>query len=398
MNTGFYNHVRDNLTDIEASGMTKHERLIDSPQGTQIYLQDGTDSINFCANNYLGLSNNADIKAAAKQGIDEYGYGLSSVRFICGTQTIHRELERVIADFVKMEDAILFPSCFDANAGLFESLLTAEDAIISDQLNHASIIDGVRLCKAKRYRYANNDMTALEEQLKKAKADGARFTLIVTDGVFSMDGIIANLKGVCDLADKYDALVAVDDSHATGFVGENGRGTPEHCGVEGRIDILTGTLGKALGGASGGYVAAKAPVVELLKQRARPYLFSNAVAPMIAAASIKALAIVKAASDLREKLDANKKRFRDGMEKAGFDLIPGHHAIVPVMLYDEKKAAKMASDLMQEGIYVTAFTYPVVPKGTARIRTQLSAAHTYEQIDQAVAAFTRVRDNMEAST
>ncbi len=391
----FYAYVRDTLSEIETSGMTKHERLIDSPQGTQIHLSDGRQSINFCANNYLGLANNQAIKEAAKAGIDRFGYGLSSVRFICGTQTVHRELEKAIAQFLIMEDAILFPSCFDANGGLFESLLSAEDAVISDQLNHASIIDGVRLCKAKRYRYANNDMAALETELKKAKADGNRFILIMTDGVFSMDGIIANLKGICDLADQYSALVAVDDSHATGFVGQHGRGTPEFCQVEGRVDILTGTLGKALGGASGGYVAAKVPVIELLKQRARPYLFSNAVPPMIAAASLESLRIAKNAHDLRRKLESNKKRFRDGMQRAGFDLIPGEHAIVPVMLYDERKAAKMASELMKKGIYVTAFTYPVVPKGTARIRTQLSAAHTDEQIDQAIAAFTEVRNEME---
>lgn len=394
MTNAFYSQVEQTLADIEASGMTKRERLIDSPQGAEIHLQDGSECINFCANNYLGLSNNEEIKQAAKDGIDHYGYGLSSVRFICGTQTIHRELELAIASFLKMEDTILFPSCFDANAGLFESLLTAEDAIISDQLNHASIIDGIRLCKAKRYRYANNDMAALEEELKKAKADGARHTLVVTDGVFSMDGIIANLKGVCDLAEQYGALVAVDDSHATGFVGKHGRGTPEFCDVEGRIDILTGTLGKALGGASGGYIAAKAPVVELLKQRARPYLFSNAVAPMIAAASLKSLEIVKAADDLREKLEQNKHQFREGMEAAGFDLIPGHHAIVPVMFYDEKKAAAMASELMKDGVYVTAFTYPVVPKGTARIRTQLSAAHTPEQIEKTIQAFQAARERL----
>jgi glycine C-acetyltransferase len=395
MTANFYDHVTCALTDIENSGMTKNEHLINSPQDTRIRLADGTNAINFCANNYLGLSNHAEIKEAAKAGIDRYGYGLSSVRFICGTQTIHRQLESDIATFLNMEDCILFPSCFDANTGLFESLLSDQDAIISDQLNHASIIDGVRLSKAKRYRYANNNMNALEDEIKKAKFDGARFVLIVTDGVFSMDGIIANLSGICDLAKKYDALVAVDDSHATGFVGKNGRGTPEFCGVEGRIDILTGTLGKALGGASGGYVAAKKSVTALLKQRARPYLFSNSVAPMIVAGSIKSLEIVRGANRLREILEKNKTRFRDGMEKAGFDLIPGHHAIVPVMLYEEKKAVQMASELMKKGIYVTAFTYPVVPKGTARIRTQLSAAHTDEQIDQAIKAFTQVRDNME---
>ena len=397
MSKEFYQRVEQTLVDIDASGMSKSERYIASPQDTNIKLEDGSTAINFCANNYLGLSNNSRIKEAAKRGIDEFGYGVSSVRFICGTQTVHRKLERQIAELFKMEDAILMPSCFDANAGLFETLLTAEDAIISDQLNHASIIDGVRLCKARRYRYANNDMTALGEQLKQAKEDGARTIMIVTDGVFSMDGIIANLEGICDLAEQYGALVAVDDSHASGFVGKHGRGTPEYCGVEGRVDILTGTLGKAMGGASGGYVAAKAAVVELLKQRARPYLFSNAVAPMIAAGSIVALEIVKESDELRETLIRNQKRFRDGMEKAGFDLIPGNHAIVPVMLHDEKKAAKMASELMKEGIYVSPFTYPVVPKGTARIRTQLSAAHTNEQIDKTINAFTRVRDRMEAT-
>lgn len=395
MDTTFYQRIDHILNDIAVAGMSKTERHIAGPQGAEITLEDGQKCLNFCANNYLGLSNHPDLVAAAKAAIEDFGYGMSSVRFICGTQNIHRQLEMRIADYLRMEDVILFPSCFDANAGLFEVILTAEDAIISDQLNHASIIDGVRLCKAKRYRYANNNMDALREQCEQARKDGARTICIVSDGVFSMDGIIANLQGICDIAEEFNAITVVDDSHATGFIGKQGRGTPAFCGVEGRVDILTGTLGKALGGASGGYIAAKANVVNLLKQRARPYLFSNAVAPMIAATSLVAIDLVAKADAARTQLEANQKRFRDGMQAAGFDLVPGAHPIIPVMLYDEQLASAMAEQLMQEGIYVTPFTYPVVPKGTARIRTQLSSAHTFEHIDHAIAAFTRVKANCE---
>ena len=390
INGEFNKHLQVQLDDIRKSGMFKDERIIASPQSAQITLENGAKVLNFCANNYLGLSNHPKLIEYAKKHVDDYGFGVSSVRFICGTQTVHCKLEQEISKFLQMPDTILFPSCFDANGGVFESLLTKEDAIISDQLNHASIIDGVRLCKAMRYRYANNNMEQLEQNLQQADADGARFKLIVTDGVFSMDGIIANLKGVCDLADKYNALVMVDDSHATGFVGTNGRGTHEYCEVMGRVDIITSTLGKALGGASGGFVSASKNIVAMLKQKARPYLFSNSVAPVIAATSIKVLELVSADNSLREKLQANSKRFRAGLEKAGFDLIPGEHPIIPVMLYDEKVAAQFAQKLLEHGIYVIAFSYPVVPKGVARIRTQISSGHSFEQIDQAIKAFTDV--------
>lgn len=395
MNPKFYEHIETELTAIDDAGMTKSERIIASKQAAEIELRNGDHVLNFCANNYLGLSNNNELTEAGKATLDKYGYGVSSVRFICGTLTIHRELEVKLAKFFGKEDCILYPSCFDANTGLFETILTKEDAIISDQLNHASIIDGVRLCKAMRYRYANNDMADLEKQLQDADAAGARFKLIATDGVFSMDGIIANLPAVCDLADKYNALVMVDDSHATGFVGKGGRGTPEYHNCMDRIDILTGTLGKAMGGASGGYTAAKESVVTMLKQRSRPYLFSNAVAPVVAGASIKALEIVENANDLREKLEQNKKQFRDGMSAAGFDLVPGDHPIIPVMLYEERTAAEMADRLLEEGIYVIAFSFPVVPRGQARIRTQISAGHSSEQIDKAIAAFTKVGKAMD---
>lgn len=398
MSSPFYTTVTEILNEIESSGMTKHERLIDSPQGTSVRLNDNRTLLNFCANNYLGLSDDPRLKEAARRGLERFGFGLSSVRFICGTQTIHQKVEQAMAGFLQKEDCILFPSCFDANAALFESLLTAEDAIISDQLNHASIIDGIRLCKAKRHRYANNDMKALEACLKQAHADKARHIMVVTDGVFSMDGIIANLKGITQLTEQYGAILAVDDSHATGFIGKNGRGTPEHCDVEDKVDILTGTLGKAMGGASGGYIAAKKNVIQLLKQRARPYLFSNAVPPMIASAALKAIEIVTHSHEARSSLQRNQKQFREGMEAAGFDLIPGEHPIIPVMLYDEKSAAEMADALMKEGIYVTAFTYPVVPKGTARIRTQLSSAHTASQIEQTIDAFKKVKSELEAKT
>jgi glycine C-acetyltransferase len=393
MSDAFFMHIQETLNGIEAEGLFKRERVIASQQFSEIDVQhDGqTDHvINFCANNYLGLANRPELISAAKDALDEYGFGVASVRFICGTQTVHRELEKAIASFTGQEDSILYAAAFDANGGVFEPLLEAEDAIISDALNHASIIDGVRLCKAKRFRYANSDMDDLESQLKAADAAGARHKLIVTDGVFSMDGYIANLKGICDLADKYGALVMVDDCHAHGFMGAKGRGTPEHCGVMGRVDIITGTLGKALGGAMGGFTAARKEVIDLLRQRSRPYLFSNSLAPSIAGASLKALEMVADGDDLRARLFENAKRFRKGMTEAGFDLLPGEHPIIPVMLGDAALSQKMANRLMEEGVYVIGFFYPVVPKGKARIRTQMSAAHTPEQIDRAIAAFTKV--------
>jgi len=393
MSDAFFAHLRETLSEIEAEGLFKRERVIASQQFSEIDVQHNgkTDHvINFCANNYLGLANRSELIDAAKTAMDKYGFGVASVRFICGTQTVHRELEKAIADFTGQEDAILYAAAFDANGGVFEPLLEAEDAIISDALNHASIIDGVRLCKAKRFRYANSDMDDLEAQLKAADAAGARHKLIVTDGVFSMDGYIANLKGICDLADKYGALVMVDDCHAHGFMGANGRGTPEHCGVMGRVDIITGTLGKALGGAMGGFTAARKEVVDILRQRSRPYLFSNSLAPSIAGASLKALEMVANGNDLRARLFENAKRFRKGMTEAGFDLLPGEHPIIPVMLGDAALSQKMANRLMEEGVYVIGFFFPVVPKGKARIRTQMSAAHTPEQIDRAIAAFTKV--------
>lgn len=394
MSINFYDHINQEIQTIKDGGMYKSERIIRSPQDAEITLESGQSVLNFCANNYLGLSNHPDLVDAAEGFVEKYGYGMSSVRFICGTQTVHRALEEQIAEFLKMDDCILYPSCFDANAGLFETLLTKEDAIISDQLNHASIIDGVRLCKAQRFRYLNNDMASLEEQLQAADAAGCRFKMIATDGVFSMDGIIANLPDVCELAEKYNALVMVDDSHATGFVGAGGRGTPEYHNVIDKIDILTGTLGKGLGGASGGYTAAKAEVVDMLKQRSRPYLFSNAVAPVIAATSQVAIDLAAKSDGLRTQLNRNSERFRAGMEAAGFDLVPGDHPIIPVMLNEEKIAAEMAEKLLAHDIYVIAFSYPVVPKGKARIRTQMSAAHTDEHIDRAITAFTAVGKEM----
>jgi glycine C-acetyltransferase len=392
MRERYLSNLRDTIAQIKADGFYKSERVIATPQSPQIRLAAGQQVLNFCANNYLGLADDARLIQAAKDGLDADGFGMASVRFICGTQSVHKTLEDRLAAFLGFEDTILYSSCFDANGGLFETLLDESDAVISDALNHASIIDGVRLCKARRYRYQNNDMSDLEAQLQAADAAGARFKLIATDGVFSMDGIIANLGAICDLADRYGALVMVDDSHAVGFVGENGRGTPEFCGVEGRIDILTGTLGKALGGASGGYVAARREVVELLRQRSRPYLFSNSLAPSIAAASIRVLDLL--ASDeglqLRHTVRQNAERFRDGMSAAGFTLVPGQHPIIPVLLGDAQLAGRMAEALLDEGIYVIGFSYPVVPKGRARIRTQMSAAHSPAQIDQVVAAFTRV--------
>ena len=393
MSEAFYAHLRDELAQIDADGLYKRERIITSEQYSEIDVSaDGAQShvINFCANNYLGLANRPELIEASKQTLDSHGFGVASVRFICGTQDIHKQLEARIAAFAGCEDAILYAAAFDANGGVFEPLLGPEDAIISDALNHASIIDGVRLCKAKRYRYANSDMADLEAQLKQAKADGARHILIVTDGVFSMDGYIAKLPEIVALAKQYDAMTMVDDCHAHGFMGAKGRGTPEHCGVLGEIDIITGTLGKALGGAMGGFTAARKEIIDMLRQRSRPYLFSNSLAPSIVGASLKALEMVEAGDDLRARVFDNAKRFRDGMTKAGFDLLPGEHPIIPVMLGDAKLAQEMASRLMEEGVYVIGFFYPVVPKGKARIRTQMSAAHTPEMIDRAVAAFTKV--------
>ena len=380
----FQQYLTEKLAGIREAGLYKSERVISGPQGARIKVGD-REVINMCANNYLGLAHHPAVEAAAKAMIDKRGYGLSSVRFICGKQDIHGELEKKLSEFLRTDDTILFGSCFDANGGVFEGLLTAEDAIISDELNHASIIDGVRLCKAQRFRYKNNDMEDLERQLVAAK--DARFRLIATDGVFSMDGYIANLKGVCDLAEKYDALVMVDDSHAVGVIGPGGRGSVEYCGVEGRVDIITGTLGKALGGASGGYVSGRREIVELLRQHARPYLFSNSVPPPVVGASLEALKLASESNELREKLAANAARFRSQMEAAGFTLNPGCHPIIPVMLGDAVVAQKMAEILLREGVYAIGFFYPVVPKGKARIRVQLSAAHSFEDIDRAVAAF-----------
>ena len=382
------------LESIRESGTYKDERIITTPQKARIDTTKANGVLNMCANNYLGLSNNPELIKAAKDSYDKWGFGLSSVRFICGTQGIHKELEKKISTFLGMDDTILYSSCFDANGGLFETLLTAEDAVISDELNHASIIDGVRLCKAKRFRYKNNNMEDLEAQLKAADEQGARIKLIATDGVFSMDGYIANLQGICDLADKYNALVMVDDSHAVGFMGAHGRGTPEHCGVMDRVDIITGTLGKALGGASGGYTAARQEIVDLLRQRSRPYLFSNTLAPAIAAASIKVFDMLSESTALRDKVHENARYFRAEMEKAGFDLLPGEHPIVPVMLYDAKIANEFAARMLDKGVYVVGFCYPVVPKGRDRIRTQISAGHTKEDLDFAVQCFKEVKAEM----
>src|SRR6478736_6903470 len=381
-------HVSAELDGIREAGLTKRERGIAGPQGTTI-VADGQQVLNFCANNYLGLADDPRLLEAAKASLDEWGYGLASVRFICGTQEQHQDLERRLAGFLGTQDAILFASCFDANGGVFETLFGAEDAIISDALNHASIIDGIRLSKARRLRYRNRDMVDLEEQLRAAQ--DARFRIVVTDGVFSMDGYIAPLAQICDLAERYDALVFVDDSHAVGFVGENGRGTPELCGVEGRVDIYTGTFGKALGGASGGYVAAHGEIVELLRQRARPYLFSNTLPPAMVAGTLAALDVVAGSNELRKRLQENAAQFRAGMAAHGFDLLPGEHPIVPVMFGDAALTARIAAEMQRQGIYVTAFSFPVVPRGAARIRVQLSAAHTPEQIDWCVAAFVDAR-------
>lgn len=383
-------HLQEELSQIKEDGLFKEERIITSKQDADIQLADGTEVINFCANNYLGLSSHPEVIKAAKDTLDTHGFGMSSVRFICGTQDIHKKLEKTIADFYGTEDTILYAAAFDANGGVFEPLLTSEDAIISDSLNHASIIDGVRLCKAKRYRYANSDMADLEKQLKQANEDNARFKIIVTDGVFSMDGLVAPLDKICDLADAYDAMVMIDECHATGFIGATGKGTLEEKGVMDRIDIITGTLGKALGGAMGGYTTGKKEIIEMLRQRSRPYLFSNSLAPAIVGASIKVFDLLRNDTSLRDKLHENTNYFKEGVKKAGFDIIDGESAIVPIMLYDAKLAQEMANQLLKRGIYVIGFFYPVVPKGKARIRVQLSAAHETRHLDRAIAAFTEV--------
>jgi glycine C-acetyltransferase len=408
MNPEFTNHLRKTLNEIEAAGLYKRERVITTHQTAHIAVasspstgstgspQAGSGSadrrvLNLCANNYLGLADHPELIAAARESLDRWGYGLASVRFICGTQQIHKDLEAALSRFLGTDDTILYSSCFDANGGLFETLLGAEDAVISDELNHASIIDGVRLCKAQRYRYKNNNLDDLEAKLKEAAAAKARFTLIATDGVFSMDGFIANLKGICDLADRYDALVMVDDSHAVGFMGKTGRGTHEHCGVMGRVDVFTGTLGKALGGATGGYTSGRKEIIDLLRQRSRPYLFSNTIAPSVAAASIKCLDMLSRSTELRDKLEANTKYFRDGLTKAGLTIRPGSHPIVPVMLGDAALSQKVAARMLEKGVYVIGFFYPVVPQGMARIRTQVSAAHSREDLAFAINAFAEVK-------
>ena len=393
MKTSLLQDLKKQLSKLKEEGLYKSERKICSPQQIEIQLEDGSTVLNFCANNYLGLANHPDLVQAGKEALDKYGFGMSSVRFICGTQNVHKQLENRITQFLKTEDTILYPSCFDANGGLFETLFTKEDAIISDSLNHASIIDGIRLCKAQRFRYKNNDMQYLEEKLKEAQ--GARHRIIATDGVFSMDGIIANLKAICNLADKYDALVMVDDCHATGFLGKKGKGSIEFCDVMGRVDIITGTLGKALGGASGGYTSGRKEIIEWLRQRSRPYLFSNTLAPMITASSLKVFDILESSDELREKLQKNTQYFRKKMTNLGFDIIQGNHPIVPVMFGDAKLAANVAERLLEKGIYAIAFSYPVVPKDKARIRLQISAAHTKEHLDKAINAFSEIAKELE---
>jgi glycine C-acetyltransferase len=393
-----YGSIREHLTtrldEIRQAGLYKDERTLNSAQHTQVELQSGKSVLNLCANNYLGLANHPDIVQAAKEALDRWGYGLSSVRFICGTQAIHRQLETELSRFLGTDDTILYSSCFDANGGLFETLLGEEDAVISDELNHASIIDGIRLCKARRYRFRNGDLGDLEEKLKQAKEE-ARSLLVATDGVFSMDGYIAKLGGICGLADRYGAMVMVDDSHAVGFMGKHGRGTPEHCEVEGRVDIITGTLGKALGGASGGYTTGRKEIIELLRQRSRPYLFSNSVSPAIVAASLKVLDLLRESGELRERLMENTKFFREQMTGLGFSILPGEHPIVPIMIGDAAKATQMADALLEKGIYVIGFSYPVVPQGKARIRAQISAAHTRADLEFTVQTFKEVRDTMK---
>jgi glycine C-acetyltransferase len=391
MYDGFQEHLATELANIEAAGLYKHERQISTPQGARVGVGSDALALNLCANNYLGLAQHPEVNAAAAQGLEDWGYGMASVRFICGTQTLHKQLEETLSEFLGTEDTILYPSCFDANGGLFETLLGAEDAVISDELNHASIIDGVRLCKAARYRYKNNDMADLEAQLKAADAAGARFKLITTDGVFSMDGYVARLDEICDLAQRYSALVHFDDCHATGFVGAQGKGTHELRGCMDRVDIITGTLGKALGGASGGYTASRSEVVDLLRQRSRPYLFSNTVAPPVVAGAIKAIELVNRSSELRDKLESNTAIFREGLMRLGFDLLPGEHPIVPVMLHDAALAGQFADEMLKHGVYVVAFSYPVVPQGKARIRTQMSAALTADDLEVALEAFARVK-------
>jgi glycine C-acetyltransferase len=389
MTSQFQQHLASQLDAIRAAGTFKRERVILAPQGTAIRVADGQPVLNLCANNYLGLAQHPDVRAAAHEALDRWGYGLASVRFICGTQSVHKQLEAKLSEFLGTEDTILYGSCFDANGGLFETLLGPEDAIISDELNHASIIDGVRLCKAQRFRYRNNDMADLEAKLREASS--ARFRLIATDGVFSMDGFIANLHGICDLADRHGALVMVDDSHAVGFMGARGRGTHEHCGVMGRVDILTGTMGKALGGASGGYTSGRREFIELLRQRSRPYLFSNTLAPAIAGATLTVLDLLTESTSLRDRLEANTRFFRDAMGKAGFNVLPGAHPICPVMLGDAALATRVADAMLAKGVYVIGFSYPVVPQGKARIRCQVSAAHSREELEKAVSAFAEVK-------
>ncbi|MCD9501514.1 glycine C-acetyltransferase [Photobacterium phosphoreum] len=394
MSSAFYKQINQQIEDVKAEGLYKSERIITSAQKAAVSIQSGEEVLNFCANNYLGLANHPELIAAAKAGMDQHGFGMASVRFICGTQDAHKELEQKLSTFLGMEDTILYTSCFDANTGLFETILGAEDAIISDALNHASIIDGVRLCKAMRFRYSNNNMEELEQQLIAAKEAGARNTLIVTDGVFSMDGVVANLPAICDLAEKYGALVMVDDSHAVGFMGANGRGTHEHHNVMDRIDIITGTLGKAMGGASGGYTSGKKEVIDWLRQRSRPYLFSNSVAPAIVAASNRVIDLLAESGDLRDNLWINAAHFRTRMTDAGFTMAGADHAIIPIMLGDAKVAAEFAERALVKGIYVVGFSFPVVPNGKARIRTQMSAAHTREQLDKAIDVFIEVGKEM----
>ncbi len=394
MNTEFTQHLAAQLDTIRAAGTYKRERILSTPQGTAIRASGGQPVLNLCANNYLGLAQHPTVREAAHAALDKWGYGLASVRFICGTQGVHKSLEQSLTDFLGTEDTILYGSCFDANGGLFETLLGSEDAIISDELNHASIIDGIRLCKAQRYRYKNCDMVDLEAKLVEATAKGARFKMVATDGVFSMDGYIAPLKAVCDLSQKYGALVMVDDSHAVGFMGKTGRGTHEHCDVMGRIDILTGTLGKALGGASGGYTSGRKEIVELLRQRSRPYLFSNTLCPSIAGASIAVIDLIKDDTSLRDKLDSNARYFREAMTAAGFNLAPGEHPIVPVLLGDAALATQFADKMLEHGVYVIGFSYPVVPQGKARIRTQISAAHSRDDLDIAISAFKEVKKEL----
>ena len=391
----FLSHLDAELAQIRADGLFKGERIITSQQSADITVEGGQQVLNFCANNYLGLANHRSLIEAAKGGLDKHGFGVASVRFICGTQDIHKTLEQKLSEFLGMEDTILYSSCYDANGGLFETLLGPEDAIISDALNHASIIDGVRLCKAKRFRYANNDMAELEARLQEATEAGAHFKLIATDGVFSMDGVIADLKTVCDLADKYDAIVMVDDSHAVGFLGENGRGSHEYCDVMERVDIITGTLGKAMGGSSGGYTSGRKEIIDILRQRSRPYLFSNSLAPAVVTASIKVVEMLSESKDLIQKLDENSRYFREKMTEAGFTLAGADHAIIPVMIGDARLAADFADKMLAEGIYVVGFSFPVVPRGQARIRTQMSAAHSREQLDKAIAAFIKVGKELD---